>query len=223
MVDTTERSADENRSTMKPETPVEPSRRRWLWWVIAGAAVVVAAGAFWLFSNAESSSTTSAEAARTNTAQVALTDLADETTYDGTLGRPEPDQLTAGFDGTVTWVPESGTVVLSGERLFSINDAPVLLVQGEVPAYRSFQLGDTLVTLPAGSNGVLTWLASEGSVLENGSVVARIDEEPVVVLEGDIPMYRTLRDGVEGADVEQLEAALVALGYDPDGDVAVDE
>jgi peptidoglycan hydrolase-like protein with peptidoglycan-binding domain len=178
----------------------------------------------WFLSNSDNGGNDSAESeSRTNTAQVVVTDLSDETSYDATLGRPEPEQLLAGFEGTVTWVPDSGTIVGEGDVLFTIDDIPVLLLEGELPAYRDLQLGDTRVVLPAGSNGVLTWLLGEGEVIENGTTIARVNEEPVVLLEGDIPFYRTLRDGVEGEDVIQLESALVALGYDPDGDVTVDE
>ncbi|MGI9609101.1 MAG: peptidoglycan-binding protein, partial [Acidimicrobiia bacterium] len=200
----------------------EPGRSRWIWWAIGTVIVVLVAAVFWLLSRSEATSETAADGARVNTATVALTDLTDETTYSGTLGRPQAEQLTAGTDGTVTWVPLSGTVVGQGEPLLVVDDSPVLLVEGDVPAFRDLQLGDTLVVLPAGRSGVLTWLAGEGQILENGSTIARIDEEPVVILEGEIPMYRTLREGVEGEDVEQLESALVALGFDPDGDVVID-
>ena len=60
-------------------------------------------------------------------------------------------------------------------------------------------------------------------IVIEGDTIARIDEVPVIALEGELPMYRTLSEGDEGVDVEQLEAALVRLGYDPDGTVTVDE
>lgn len=210
--------SDETREAIADQT-----RRGRRWWLWGGLLVIVAAGAIVTASLLGNDSDAETIAAELNTAEVVRTDLADETVYDATLGRPVAADLTAGVAGTVTWVPEAGTIVESGDRLFAIDDKPILLVAGEVPVYRSFQLGDTTATLPAGKNGVLTWLPDDGDILTNGSVIARIDEEPVVVLEGSLPMYRTLRDGVEGEDVMQLEEALVALGYDPDGDVTVDE
>ena len=53
--------------------------------------------------------------------------------------------------------------------------------------------------------------------------IAKVNEVPVILLYGDLPAYRTLQYGSEGADVAQLEADLVALGYDPDGTITVDE
>jgi len=160
---------------------------------------------------------------RVNTAEVVVKDLADETIYDATLGRPVAGELTAGIAGTVTWAPEAGAVISSGEPLFAIDDRPVLLVEGQVPAFRGFRLGKDEISLPAGGAGTLTWLPAVGSILRSGDVVAKVDDEPVVLLDGSLPMYRVLREGVEGEDVLQLESALAALGYDPDGAVTVDE
>ncbi len=71
--------------------------------------------------------------------------------------------------------------------------------------------------------GTLTTVPDAGDVLGFGDVLYTVDNVPVVLLEGSLPMYRNLVRRVEGPDVEQLEAALVSLGYDPDGDVTVDE
>ena len=199
------------------------SRRRRKWWILGGVGVVVAAAAVVAVSVAGADGGSESVEATVNTAEVIRTDLADETIYDATLGRPVAGEFIAGIAGTVTWVPEAGAVVTSGDALFAINDAPILLVQGAVPAYRDFELGETNVTIPAGRSGVLTWLPDNGTIIESGDVIARVDDTPTVVLEGDLPMYRTLREGVEGADVQQLEQALVDLGYDPDETVTIDD
>lgn len=66
------------------------------------------------------------------------------------------------------------------------------------------------------ADGVLTWLPAEGRTLRAGDVAYRVDEEPVVLLTGRIPLYRDLSYGVDdGADVRQLERTLERLGYDP--------
>jgi hypothetical protein len=66
------------------------------------------------------------------------------------------------------------------------------------------------------ADGVLTWLPDEGRTLEAGDVAYRVDEEPVVLLTGRLPLYRDLSYGVDnGADVRQLERNLKRLGYDP--------
>ncbi|MEE8376526.1 MAG: peptidoglycan-binding domain-containing protein, partial [Acidimicrobiia bacterium] len=200
----------------------KPTLRR-RWWILIGVGLLITAGVVIAASVIRPATGSEPVEVSFNTAEVIRTDLADETIYDATLGRPVAGEFTAGIAGTVTWLPEAGTLVTSGEALFAINDAPILLVSGAIPAYRDFGLGDTNVTIPAGRSGVLTWLPATGTIIESGDVISRVDEIPTVVLEGDLPMYRTLRDGVEGTDVQQLEQALVDLGFDPDGTVTIDD
>jgi peptidoglycan hydrolase-like protein with peptidoglycan-binding domain len=73
------------------------------------------------------------------------------------------------------------------------------------------------------TSGTVTAVAETGATIGRGDVIARVDDRPVVALIGSTPMWRDLRDGDEGDDVRQLETNLVALGYDPDGDVAIDD
>lgn len=70
----------------------------------------------------------------------------------------------------------------------------------------------------SGSGATVTWLASEGSTVRRGGALYGLDGEPVRLLYGATPAYRTMTWGDEGRDVEQLERNLKALGYDP-GDV----
>jgi peptidoglycan hydrolase-like protein with peptidoglycan-binding domain len=66
----------------------------------------------------------------------------------------------------------------------------------------------------ARGGGTLTWLPADGSIVERGKAVYRADDAPVVLLYGGLPLYRPLRVGAEGKDVEQVERNLAALGYD---------
>ncbi|MEU5993928.1 peptidoglycan-binding domain-containing protein [Spirillospora sp. NPDC047418] len=68
-------------------------------------------------------------------------------------------------------------------------------------------------TVTAAGRGTLTWLAAPGAVVSRGRPVYRVDDGPVPLLYGKLPLYRTLADGTEGDDVEQLERNLRALGY----------
>ncbi|GAA2614556.1 peptidoglycan-binding protein [Actinomadura fulvescens] len=61
--------------------------------------------------------------------------------------------------------------------------------------------------------GTLTWLPSPGTVLTRGRSAFKIDNRPVPLLYGRLPIYRTLATGIEGPDVKQLERNLRALGY----------
>jgi hypothetical protein len=61
--------------------------------------------------------------------------------------------------------------------------------------------------------GTLTWLPSAGQVISQGRALYRVDNgSPVVLLYGGVPDWRTLDEGVSGADVTQLNHDLVALG-----------
>jgi peptidoglycan hydrolase-like protein with peptidoglycan-binding domain len=69
------------------------------------------------------------------------------------------------------------------------------------------------VPLALTAPGTVTWLPAVGTTVRRGEPLLRADERPVVLLYGAVPMYRALGAGAKGADVRQLEANLVALGY----------
>ncbi|HEX3959989.1 MAG TPA: peptidoglycan-binding protein [Trebonia sp.] len=61
--------------------------------------------------------------------------------------------------------------------------------------------------------GVYTQLPAAGQVVRRGQVLYQVSGDPVVLLYGSVPAYRSLSEGMAGADVRQLNANLVALGY----------
>ncbi|MEQ4305229.1 peptidoglycan-binding domain-containing protein [Plantactinospora sp. B6F1] len=69
-------------------------------------------------------------------------------------------------------------------------------------------------TLAARRGGTITVVAAAGSRVSRGKPLYSIDNQKVVLLYGGLPAYRTLRSGDSGADVEQFEKNLRALGYD---------
>ena len=69
------------------------------------------------------------------------------------------------------------------------------------------------IPLAAGEAGILTWIAPVGSIVRRGQPLFKVDERPVVLLYGTLPLYRTLRPGVVGRDVRELERNLAVLGY----------
>jgi hypothetical protein len=72
--------------------------------------------------------------------------------------------------------------------------------------------------------GTITWLPEEGTVVRRGQPLYRVDGRPVQLLYGKLPAWRELSVGVDdGPDVRQLERNLVALGYDPDRGITVDD
>jgi len=61
--------------------------------------------------------------------------------------------------------------------------------------------------------GTLTWLAPVGSTVKRGEPLLRADNNPVVLLYGNLPFYRPINVGVKGPDVGQLETNLRELNY----------
>lgn len=79
-----------------------------------------------------------------STATVLRTDVSERQSVAGTLGYRGSfsviDELGAGI---VTWVPAQGSVVRRGQVLFRLAGRPVILMDGQVPAYRDFAPGMT--------------------------------------------------------------------------------
>ncbi len=63
------------------------------------------------------------------------------------------------------------------------------------------------------ARGTYTELPGLGQVIHQGRTLYRISDDPVVLLYGQTPAYRTLSAGASGPDVAELNADLVALGY----------
>lgn len=63
------------------------------------------------------------------------------------------------------------------------------------------------------TSGTFTALPAVGQEVSQGQSVYSVSGSPVVLLYGPVPAYRDLSEGMTGADVQQLNADLVALGY----------
>ena len=70
----------------------------------------------------------------------------------------------------------------------------------------------------------ITSITTPNTPVSFGDVLYTVDGQPVVALQGALPAWRSLSTALaDGADVAQLEAGLVALGYDPQQKVTVDD
>lgn len=70
-------------------------------------------------------------------------------------------------------------------------------------------------TLRGPGQGRVTWLAKQGTTVERGRPLYRVDERPAVVFHGSTPLYRRLDAvGLTGRDVRVVADNLKALGYD---------
>lgn len=119
-------------------------RRRLHWLAAATLAIVVAAVlAVVLLSSgagARHESSTGVPAGDT-TAAVTRRTLSESSTVNGTLGYGAALELYDRLGGTFTWLPSVGAVIGRGGTLWRIDDAPVVLMYGAVPAYRTLKQG----------------------------------------------------------------------------------
>jgi hypothetical protein len=85
-----------------------------------------------------------------------------------------------------------------------------LTSQTQVPATLGYADSYSIVNQ---AHGTVTAVPSVGQLVSQGQVLYQVSGAPVVLLYGSIPAYRTLSPGLTGADVAELNADLVALGY----------
>jgi hypothetical protein len=118
-------------------------------WVLTGAAalVAVAAGGGVVAVSGGDQATATARAVSANTATVQKGKLSAAVSQDGILtyrARPDgsPYSVINQARGVFTRLPETGDEVDCGEVLYRVDDEPVLLLCGTVPAYRALHVHD---------------------------------------------------------------------------------
>jgi peptidoglycan hydrolase-like protein with peptidoglycan-binding domain len=121
------------------------SRRRRRRWLTAGALVVVVAAVLAVVrlgsgSGDHHGSETGVPAGDT-TASVTRRTLSESSTVSGTLGYGTTLELYDREGGTFTWLPSVGALIGRGGTLWRIDDLPVVLMYGSVPAYRTLEQG----------------------------------------------------------------------------------
>ena len=108
---------------------------------LAGAAAVGAAATVTLTGG--QASTAAPQLPRAATATVTRTTLTQSTLTEGTLGYQASAPVINAMTGTYTWLPAPGLTIRPGQVLYRVDDQPVFLLAGRVPAWRSFELGMT--------------------------------------------------------------------------------
>ncbi|MBO9556843.1 MAG: hypothetical protein J7523_19915 [Cellulomonas sp.] len=106
--------------------------------------------------------------------------------------------------------PTAGPITVPVESRVIGNE---VVLRGDVgyddPVDLQIEVGDL------GGPAVVTGQVKEvGETIDAAAVVLEVAGRPVIALPGDLPTYRTLRSGVSGPDVQQLKAALRAVGID---------
>ena len=207
-----------------PNGAARKMSKKWLWLVAAVVIIGGATAAWWTTSGSGEETATLGAATELRFADVVRANLTELETLDGTLGYTDGEPIINGLPGVVTSVIEGGEAALRGDILYTIDADPVVLMYGNLPAWRTLELeadGDPVVTQ---LGGTVTAIHATESVAGDGTVLFAIDDEPVTLVFGDLPAWRTMnRRSADGADIEQLEAALVRYGFDPGEDLTVDE
>jgi|GEM_PF-1611172 len=143
-----------------------------------------------------------------NFATVITTDLIQETSYDGVLGSIKDDPVKTKIGGTITKIPEPGDTIEQGEALFTIDDQPVLLLYGEMPVFRDFVLGESTFDVKNYLSGTITRVADRGTVIQQGDVIFRVGDQPIIALYGDLPAYRSLYYSAETTSAIDAKEAI---------------
>ena len=127
-------------SIPKPHLP--RNRGRWLATLalVAVAAVVVAVVVS--NNNNNPSHGTGAGTTATGAATVQRRNLVATDTESGTLSYADQQTVYNRLSGTITWVPAVGKVIRAGHALFTVDNKPVLLMNGSTPAYRNLTASD---------------------------------------------------------------------------------
>ena len=195
------------------------SRPRWPWVLVV--IVVVAATAVAVNVVGGDDAAADAEAASAvNVAEVVRTDLVEVESFDATLGTVPGDPITTQRGGTITSAIEAGETAVAGDVIYTVDGEPVVLMYGATPVWREIRATEDLRDLTNRLNGTVTGVVEPGTVLEEGDIAYWVNGEPVVVLYGDVPAYRTMNDAstnLEGDDIAQLETYLDENGYDDVG------
>jgi multidrug efflux pump subunit AcrA (membrane-fusion protein) len=111
--------------------------------IAAGAGIAWAAWAFGAF-RSQSSSGTGPGAPPPATQAVVMENLSSQVPVTATLGYADSYTVRGQGGGTLTWLPSAGQVIGQGQVLYQVdNGVPVVLLYGEVPAWRPLGEGLT--------------------------------------------------------------------------------
>jgi hypothetical protein len=123
-------------------------RRRWRRPVIVSVVLVlVAVGAVLVvngvFDGDGGSSGSGDTGSATSLATVTRQSLSENTQVNGVLEYAGSYTVLGRAPGTVTWLPQLGQVIGQGQVLYQVDGAPVVLLYGRTPAYRTLAEGAT--------------------------------------------------------------------------------
>ncbi|PYY33846.1 peptidoglycan-binding protein [Curtobacterium sp. MCJR17_055] len=119
--------------------------------------------------------------------------------------------------GTATWALVAAPSTEAAEHVAEHHGPTAEVTRGDLVETRTAAgtLGYGAPTPVEGAGGgTLTWLPRPGQVVHRDEPLYAVDERPVRAFTGTTPLWRPLSRGLHGADVQQLNENLAALGYD---------
>jgi peptidoglycan hydrolase-like protein with peptidoglycan-binding domain len=156
------------------------------------------------------------------TASVTRRTLSESSTVDGTLGYGTTLELYDRLAGTFTWLPSVGAVIGRGGTLWRIDDLPVVLMYGTVPAYRALKQGvsDGPDVIELNRNLIDLGFDPYGAITDDGSfgeatavAVKRWQKADGLTATGEVDLGRV----VFAPGARRVTAVKVTLGQDPPG------
>ncbi len=148
--------------------------------------------------------------------------LVERSSVDGTLGYGGALELYDRLAGTFTWLPGVGAVVGRGGTLFRLDNLPVVLMYGSVPAYRALKQGLSNGPDVAELNVNLVDLGFDpyGAITQNdqfseatAAAVRRWQKAEGLPQTGEVELGRV----VFAAGARRVTAVHVTVGEDPAG------
>ncbi|MEY2552355.1 MAG: hypothetical protein QOC57_215, partial [Ilumatobacteraceae bacterium] len=168
--------------------------------------------------------TTPVPDASTPTTPTTSTSPTTTTTPDSTTTAPSPATIPAvPCDTTTTAAPADTTVPAAGGGRTGAGGATGGSRSATGTGTGTGSGGSGAAASTARVTQTITSIIGINTAIKQGDVLYTVDGAPVVALDGALPAWRSLSTtSTDGADVAQLEASLVALGYDPGLKVTVD-
>jgi peptidoglycan hydrolase-like protein with peptidoglycan-binding domain len=121
-------------------------RKRRVGWVLGVVALLLAVGAAAAAATGFGFGPRDGEPPKSSglppaTSKVTRQTLVDGQTEDGRLGYGDTTSVSGRLAGTVTALPAAGTTIQRGQPLYHVDNAPVVLLYGGLPAYRALAPG----------------------------------------------------------------------------------
>lgn len=109
-------------------------KRRAIAVIVSLCVIALAATGWWYF--AASAPKEQAAAVELPTVKVVKQDLTDQQKLAGKVSFGAASSFKGTKAGTITWLPDVGSVVNQGEALYKVNDQPIIVFIGNTPLYR---------------------------------------------------------------------------------------